>query len=237
MQVSKAMGNTPAHPPRSRRPRTVQAPVTAGIVALMLLTGCNASVDDTAPTPLASQGTPASPSVAAPPSPAPSPTHAASTPSATPTPTPTARRSTAVPANRPQNLELAVGQTARLTYFDVTLLRTAPGQDAVSHGWKVSVCHTRHHGAENADGTTRVSSDPWSAQVRDGESAQGARWVRLDDMPRDRGWVPEFREARLATGQCQTGWISVRHGNPDLQFGDVRYESADFGDTVTWRLG
>lgn len=183
-----------------------------------------------------------------------SPSASASTASATPSvgTTPAANASTAagatpsVPstarpagthesaANHSQTLSLAQGKTAHLTYFDVTFLRFAAGQDGVSHGWKVRVCYTSAHPGQNSDGTTRVSTNPWSVLVRDGEGGQEGMWVRIDDFPADKGWAPPYPSRRISVGQCAEGWLAIRDENPDLQWLAVRYAPADFGDQVTW---
>lgn len=134
-----------------------------------------------------------------------------------------------------QNLQLRAGQTARLAYFDVTFQRFARGQDGVSAGWRVEVCYRRPHPNQNADNTTRVSADPWSVQVLDAEGPDGRpTWLAINEFPRDNGWSPPYPTTQLRLGSCQTGWLGVRHGNPDLQFLAVRYAPADFGDVVTW---
>lgn len=138
--------------------------------------------------------------------------------------------------NQSQTLSLAQGKTAHLTYFDVTFLRFAAGQDGISHGWKVRVCYTSPHPGQNADGTTRVSTNPWSVLVRDGEGGQEGRWVRIDDFPADKGWAPSYPVRRISVGQCAEGWIAIRDENPDLQWLAIRYAPADFGDQVTWEI-
>lgn len=134
-----------------------------------------------------------------------------------------------------QMLTLRVGETAHLAYFDVTFLRTAPGRDGISHGWKVRVCYTASHPRQNADGTTRVSTNPWSVLVRDGEAhGSGSRWVRIEEFPQDGGWDPPYTDRLISLGQCAEGWLAIRHDNPDLQYLALRYAPADFGDRVTW---
>lgn len=134
-----------------------------------------------------------------------------------------------------QMLTLRVGETAHLSYFDVTFVRTAPGRDGISHGWKVRVCYTAPHPRRNADGTTRVSTNPWSVLVRDGEAhGSGSRWVRIDEFPQDGGWDPPYPDRLMSLGQCAEGWLAIRHDNPDLQYLALRYAPADFGDRVTW---
>ena len=134
----------------------------------------------------------------------------------------------------PQGLSLSIGQTARLRYFDVTVQRFAHGKDGISAGYRVQVCYAAPHPSANADGTTRVSTDPWSFLVRDGESGGRYRQVPVGELPRDWAWSPSYRETLLRAGECSTGWIGVRHGSPDLQWGGIVYQPADFGDRVTW---
>ncbi|WP_460742068.1 hypothetical protein [Mariniluteicoccus endophyticus] len=140
----------------------------------------------------------------------------------------------AAPAPRAQNLSLVVGQTARLSYFDVTLLQFTHGKDGVSVGWKVQVCYTRPHPQQNSDGSTRVSTNPWSARIADGETGSAPRWIRIDEMPRDNAWSPNYATRTIRLGECNMGWIGVTHGNPDLLWSGLRYAPADFGDVVIW---
>ncbi|GAA1391389.1 hypothetical protein GCM10009599_10030 [Luteococcus peritonei] len=104
----------------------------------------------------------------------------------------------------------------------------------MSFGWKVRVCYTSPHPGQNADGTTRVSTNPWSALVSAPEGGPQARWVRIDEFPADKGWQPPYPTRLLKLGQCSEGWIAIKHDNPDLQFTALRYHPADFGDMVTW---
>lgn len=170
-----------------------------------------------------------------PPAAGPSPGQPAGSAVASPGTAPVPVRTTE-PAPPPgQTLQLQTGQTAHLAYFDVTFQRFAHGQDGVSAGWRVEVCYRRPHPNQNPDNTTRVSADPWSVQALDAEGPDGRpTWVAIDEFPRDDGWSPPYATAQLKLGSCQTGWLGVRHGNPDLQFLAVRYAPADFGDVVTW---
>ncbi|WP_420176598.1 hypothetical protein [Luteococcus sp. OSA5] len=133
-----------------------------------------------------------------------------------------------------KTLGLAPGETAKMKHFDVTMLKSQFGQDSVSHGWKVRVCYTRAHPDANPDGTTRVSADPWSVLVRDGEGSKETSWYPLDDFPADKGWTPPYQERQLAVGDCTEGWLAIRHDNPDLQFSGLRYQPADFDEVATW---
>lgn len=155
-------------------------------------------------------------------------------PPTTAVPAPAPGTTEAVPP-RGQQLQLSPGQTAGLTYFDVTFQRFAHGQDGVSAGWRVETCYRRQHPGQTPDNTTRVSSDPWSVLVLDAEGPDGRPvWVAINEFPRDNEWSPPYPTTQLKLGRCQTGWLGVRHGNPDLQFLAVRYAPADFGDVVTW---
>ncbi|MEL4356666.1 MULTISPECIES: hypothetical protein [unclassified Luteococcus] len=127
-----------------------------------------------------------------------------------------------------------MGQTARLAHFDVTLLRHEFGKDGISVGWKVRTCYTKAHPQQNADGTTRVSTDPWSVQVIDGEGGTHSVWAKISEFPADKGWEPPYPQGTIKLGSCAEGWIAVRHENPDLQFQALRYQPSDFGDVVTW---
>ncbi len=80
-----------------------------------------------------------------------------------------------------------------------------------------------------------MSNNPWSVEFRDGETGGPTVWRTIPSLPFDQGWVPEYRETRLAVGECQEGWMGVRHDNPDLQWTGLRYAPADFGDVITWR--
>lgn len=134
-----------------------------------------------------------------------------------------------------QDVTLQTGQTAHLQYFDVTVLRFEFGQDGVSAGWKVRVCYTRGHPGANPDGTTRVSRDPWSVSVRDGEGAEPAQWQPLGDFEHDTTWTPDYTEKQLRVGECNEGWLGIKHGSPDLVFDGIRYAPADFEGAATWR--
>ncbi|MEL4504630.1 hypothetical protein AAEX63_07315 [Luteococcus sp. H138] len=114
------------------------------------------------------------------------------------------------------------------------MLRSEHGKDGISVGWKVRVCYTTAHAGQNADGTTRVSTDPWSVQVIDGEGGTKPVWTKISEFPADKGWQPPYPERRVKLGECAEGWIAVRHDNPDLQFQAVRYQPSDTGDVVTW---
>ncbi len=227
----------------------MRMPGVALLAAAALCAACtntNQTAPQPAPVPAASAS--AAPSVSAtpqatialpplePPSDAPEPAGTeAPAPGGTQAPDPPTQPQPAPPPG--QRLELGPGQTARLTYFDVTFQRFAHGQDGVSAGWRVEVCYRRPHPQQNADNTTRVSSDPWSVLVYDAEGGGGRpTWVGINEFERDNEWSPPYPTNQLRLGACQTGWLGVRHGNPDFQFQALRYAPADFGDVVTWSL-
>ena len=135
---------------------------------------------------------------------------------------------------QPKKLNLREGQTANLQHFDVTVLKAEHGKDGISYGVQIKTCYTKAHPGQGADGTTRVSTDPWSLRVRDGESSNPWKWYPVSEFPKDSGWSPEFKEQKLKVGECATGWIPIKHENPDLQWGGVKYAPADFGDVVIW---
>lgn len=99
------------------------------------------------------------------------------------------------------------------------------------------VCYTSAHPDQNADGTTRVSTNPWSVLVRDGEGGQEGRWTAIDEFPTDKGWEPPYPTRLIKVGQCAEGWLAIKDDNPDLQYTAIRYAPADFGDQVTWSIG
>lgn len=205
------------------RPYAVAAALCLGLV------GCSVTQTpppQSPPAPASSQPAPAQQG-----SPDPGVTPAAETSGPAPTVVPAAS------ATEPgaKRLLLGTGETAHLAHFDVTVRERAFGKDGVSIGWKVEVCYTQRHAQQNANDTTRVSTNPWSVQVRDGEGQSGkAEWLPIDRFPRDKGWEPPYETRDLKLGSCQLGWIAVRHGNPDLQWLAIRYAPADFGDEVTW---
>lgn len=210
--------------------------------ALVLLLACTScALPSVTKAPSAPPTTTAPATTGASPTPAPTPTP--TTEETLPPPSPTAELTPshapvdpppAQPAPRAQNLSLGVGQTAHLSYFDVTLLQFAHGKDGISVGWKVQVCYTRPHPQQNSDGSTRVSTNPWSARIADGETGSAPRWMRIDEMPRDNAWSPGYATRTIRLGECNMGWIGVTHGNPDLLWSGLRYAPADFGDVVVW---
>ncbi len=233
-------------------PVTMRSLAVLGLPAVLLLSSCTTAAPGAAPSaasssvvpaPTASLEAPASSSATAttvaPSSPAPAspaePSTPASPPTATVTVTTTAQAGESRPGS-PQTMTLGIGQTARLTYFDVTVQRFAFGQDHISIGFRIEVCYRKPHAGAAGDGTTRVSTDPWSFLVRDGEGPQTSyKAVPVSTFPRDWAWSPSYRETRLAPGSCNVGWIGIRHENPDLQWGGIVYAPADFGDRITWR--
>lgn len=202
--------------------------VFTAVVGCLLLVACVNK-----PTPPAPPETPSDGAVAATPLPsdvpAGTPTHAPANP------TPVASEAPLKRPTGPMTMDLRYGDMARLRYFDVTALRQEFGKDGISIGWKVRVCYRAAHSGTGADRRTRVSNNPWSVRVNDGEGpGTPPRWTAISTFPQDVGWAPEYAETRLELGGCQEGWMAVRHGNPDLQWTGLRYSPADFGDVITW---
>lgn len=131
---------------------------------------------------------------------------------------------------------LPVGATAHTQYFDVTV----HGRDFTdtATGVEVEVCYAAEHPDANADGTTRVSTDPWRFGVYDGETQtdDDTQFLPVTEFEATNAFTPVYEETQLTVGQCQSGWIAVDHGNPDLAWVSVRYQPADFGDVITWDL-
>lgn len=130
---------------------------------------------------------------------------------------------------------LEYGHTARLAYFDVTALEQKHGEDGASIGWQVRVCYSARHPDAGSDDRVRVSNEPWSVEFRDGETDGPTQWQAIRELPHDSGWAPQYATKRLALGECNEGWMAVRHGNPHLQWTGLRYAPANSGDTVVWR--
>ena len=129
--------------------------------------------------------------------------------------------------------------TLGLRYFDVSVLDQRFNDLGTATGVKVRVCYAAPHPEANADGTTRVSPDPWRFGVYDGETqlpedTQYPRPAELGEPTDEFGPLLEARQ--VALGECNEGWIAVEHGNPDLAWTAARYQPADFGDEITWDL-
>ena len=128
---------------------------------------------------------------------------------------------------------LAVGQTAHLAYFDVTVddHRLLPGL----WGARVKVCYTHPHPSANADGTTRVSTDPWEFGFGpDGGGVHYDKDPTIDTHVSDY-WKPAYGETRLALGQCHSGWVTVGLVEGAVGFRGMRYAPSDFPISATWQ--
>lgn len=156
----------------------------------------------------------------------------------TTSPTGTTQGPGAAPGSyQPTTRNLALGETVHLPYFDVTVSRYERDADGVEAGVEVSVCYTNAHPEANADGTTRVSRDPWSFGLLDAESGEtDYTFYRVNTFEVGKKWLPVYQEKLLKVGQCNTGWVSIANGAPDFWIKYVRYLPADFGDTITWDL-
>lgn len=75
--------------------------------------------------------------------------------------------------------------------------------------------------------------------VIDGETRTEAdvHFLPVSEFDPSTAFTPAYEEKNLKVGECNEGWISVDHGNPDLAWASVRYQPADFGDVVIWDLG
>lgn len=122
--------------------------------------------------------------------------------------------------------------TQHLTYFDVSVNSHLGGEGFWATN--VTVCYRSPHPDANADGTTRVSTDPWSVLVQTPDG--GLRATPVSELPRTNfGLNPQYSETLLSPGQCQMGWITVIPSGGG-RFAGVKYAPRDFPtDTVTWR--
>ena len=164
----------------------------------------------------------------------PSPSSSEAVPSETASGDPEGQRPTG-----PVEATLKPGETASTQYFDVTMLKRDFNDQATVTGIEVKVCYVAEHPGANDDGTTRVSTDPWRFGVYDGETRTEAdvHFLPVSEFDPSTAFIPAYEEKNLKVGECNEGWISVDHGNPDLAWASVRYQPADFGDVVTWDLG
>lgn len=140
-------------------------------------------------------------------------------------------QSTTTPA-LPADSGSATDETKRLSYFDVTV-----GDHLHASGhWAadVKVCYVRPHPGANQDGTTRVSTDPWSVLIQrtDGSLVP----VPVGQLsPTSAAPVPRYVERLLRLGECQTGWITVKAPQGG-SFAGMRYAPKDFPtDSAMWR--
>lgn len=130
-----------------------------------------------------------------------------------------------------------LGVVVSLRYFDVEVSEVRSDPDGVEIGALVKVCYTHAHPGANADGTTRVSRDPWAFGLLDGEAGETKyRYIPVGKFDQGESWKPLYEARKLKVGECNSGWLSIHHGNPDLWVHYLRYAPADFGDRITWRL-
>jgi hypothetical protein len=95
------------------------------------------------------------------------------------------------------------------------------------------VCYVEPHPQANPDGTTRVSTDPWSVLIeRPNGSYDQVPVSNLDQTTAGLG--PRNGDGLLQLGRCQTG--SITFTPPGYgRFAGMKYSPADFPtDTVTW---
>ncbi|MGJ3509041.1 hypothetical protein [Enemella sp. A6] len=136
----------------------------------------------------------------------------------------------------PKSVTLKEGESAELNYFTVTLHSAESEENGLWEAWDVEVCYTKEHPKQNADGTTRVSPDPWSAEVRDGEGPEETKWIPVGDWDQVSERQPTFSEKQLKVGECSRGWLSAKHENPDLLFSGLKYAPEDFKDEAIWKF-
>ncbi|MGV8847419.1 hypothetical protein [Tessaracoccus sp.] len=146
---------------------------------------------------------------------------------------------TQVPAISPTSREpiteatLAMGETAHLANWDVTVLRGEHGEDGISYGWKVNVCYVAPSELEE-NGRIMVSDKPWSAIVQDLEGGENpVEVVPIREFDRDHAYRPDYVDTTLALGECNLGWIGIVHGNPDLGWLGITYEPST-GGRIVW---
>lgn len=156
---------------------------------------------------------------------------AASTSESATSPAPPAPTSTG--AGTMSDGELAVGETAHLANWDVTVQRAEYGEDEVSYGWKVNVCYTAES-SQGRDGRIQVSDAVWSAIVQDLEGGDNpVQSIPISKFERDHTYTPDYLNTTLAVGECNLGWIGIVHGNPDLGWLGITYAPST-GETITW---
>lgn len=135
---------------------------------------------------------------------------------------------------KPAHLNLAVGETARLGYFDVTVHQIKGEENSVEgggyHGARVTVCYVRIHPDANADGSTNTSTEPWTfGWFHDGEPT----WVLNPGGPGESQlsdhWPPAYEPRTLKLEECNTGWITIDIRKPWLLgISGVRYDPSAF---------
>lgn len=121
-------------------------------------------------------------------------------------------------------------------YFDVQVGQLQVDPDGTSWGVLVKVCYVVAQPEANPDGTTRTSLDPWQWFLQDGEGGGSGSWVPVAQLPQTTKWGPLYSEKALRVGQCNEGWITADHGNPDLLIPRLGYRPTDFGDQLDWRF-
>lgn len=128
------------------------------------------------------------------------------------------------------------GGSFALRYFDVAVGELQVDPDGTAWGAHVSVCYVAPHPDANAEGTTRTSLDPWAWFVQDGEGGGPGEWVAASETPTTTQWGPAYAEKALQVGECNDGWVTAAFGNPDLFLPKLRYQPADFGDSIEWTV-
>ncbi len=158
---------------------------------------------------------------------------------ASPDPEPTMTATPVEPTDRPSGpvtLTAKLGETVKTRYFDVTVTELTSDGEGMAWAADVTVCYAAPHPDANADGTTRTSTDPWFFEVTDGETGKAHGFRGVGEFPPSEQWSPKYQERLLKVGECNSGWISVAPGNPDLLLPTLRYSPADFGDEILWKF-
>lgn len=132
--------------------------------------------------------------------------------------------------------DVMMNHTVHLTHFDVTVSDPVWDGDGTAFGALVKVCYARVHPDAGSDGKVRVSWDTWSFGVLDLEAgATELAYFPATAVPASTLWTPAYTETRLALGACNTGYIAIHHGNPDLSSAfTMRYTPGGSADRVTW---
>ncbi|AQP47688.1 hypothetical protein BW730_09480 [Tessaracoccus aquimaris] len=238
----------------SRRPWVILgaaaavALVVGGVFAVQGLRGGTSPAEPAPPTvtatPPTGAPTPATPtaSPSAEPSETPQPSETATpqqSETASPNPGPTETATPVDTSDRPTGpvtLTAVLGETVRTRYFDVTVKDLTADGDGTAWAADVTVCYVAPQPDANADGTTRTSTDPWFFEVIDGETGKASGFHGVAEFPPSENWSPRYQERLLKVGECNSGWVAVAPGNPDLVLPTLRYSPADFGDEILWRF-
>jgi hypothetical protein len=126
----------------------------------------------------------------------------------------------------------AQADTRHLTYFDVSVNSHLRGEGFWAAN--MTVCYVRPHPEANADGTTRVSTDPWSVLIQQPNGSHEQMAVSSVGQTAS-GLSPRYGEDLLQLGQCQTGWITLSPPGSG-RFAGMKYAPSDFpDDTATWQ--